>query len=118
VANQLQLTNICHIVSKTVIELEKFRDGKICRSACKTRGPAVAADSLTRALDTGPDHQQTAANHSNSHKSSQCCQCWILQPNWTVSHSTECDTAVLPLILLSGVTFRKIVVSFSSANSS
>ena len=55
-----------------------------------------------------PAYQQIAANHSNSHKSSQCCQCWILQLNWTASHSTVCDTAVL--ILLCGETFREIVV--------
>jgi len=63
-----------------------------------------------------PAHQQTAANHNNSHKSSQCCQCWILQLNWTASHSTVCDTAVLLLILLCGETFRENFVFFSLAD--
>ena len=63
-----------------------------------------------------PAHQQTAANH-NSHKYSQCCQCWILQLNWTASHSTVCDTAVLLLVLLCGETFREIIVCLCSADS-
>jgi hypothetical protein len=92
----------------------KVRDGKTCRSAWKTRGPAVAADSLTRALDTGRAHQQTAANHSNAHKSAQCCQCWILQPNWTASHSITLQYSVR----YSGAAANTVVLRHLSGDSS
>jgi len=54
----------------TLSVIEKVGGGKICGSARKTRGPAITADSLTRAPDTAQlinKPQPITTIHTNLH---------------------------------------------------